>query len=156
MNCKPNNNMKLTITKLIRISSALGCACCSLAIGVRAQATPPADNAPAAGPSSSDQVTLLAKFTVNEVPLDEQVLPTVRPVGDVMGDDRNILDIPRSVSSVNQAMVRDRMVKDAMDFGQFSPGVYSAAQYGIPSVPFIRGDLSQLYMGGQQIPPHSG
>ena len=152
MNCKPNNNMKLTITKLIRISSALGCACCSLAIGVRAQATPPADNAPAAGPSSSDQVTLLAKFTVNEVPLDEQVLPTVRPVGDVMGDDRNILDIPRSVSSVNQAMVRDRMVKDAMDFGQFSPGVYSAAQYGIPSVPFIRGDLSQLYMGGQQIP----
>ncbi len=44
------------------------------------------------------------------------------------------------------------MVKNAMDFGQFSPGVYSAAQYGIPAVPYIRGDLSQIYMGGQQIP----
>jgi hypothetical protein len=89
---------------------------------------------------------------VSDVPLGEQVLPTVRPVGDVMGDDRNILDIPRSVTAVNSAMNNDRMVKDAMDFGQFAPGVYSAAQYGIPSVPYIRGDLSQLYMGGQQVP----
>jgi hypothetical protein len=104
------------------------------------------------GPAPADQVTTLEKYTVSDVPIGEQVLPTVRPVGDVMGDDRSILDIPRSVSAVNSAMVNDRMVKDAMDFGQFSPGVYSAAQYGIPSVPYIRGDLSQLYMGGQQLP----
>ncbi len=153
--------MKQTIIQLIRLSSALGCACGSLALGLRAQTsapatTPPATTAPAAtSPSTSpdpDHVTKLAKFTVTEVPLDDQVLPTVRPVGSVMGDDRNILDIPRSVSSVNAAMMRERMVKNAMDFGQFSAGVYSAAQYGIPSVPFIRGELSQLYMGGQQIP----
>jgi outer membrane receptor protein involved in Fe transport len=127
------------------------------AAALRAQ-TPPA--APATTttataptpPAPADQVTTLEKFTVSDVPLDEQVLPTVRPVGDVMGDDRSILDIPRSVSAVNAAMIKDRMVKDAMDFGQFSPGVYSAAQYGIPSVPYIRGDLSQLYVGGQQVP----
>jgi TonB dependent receptor len=106
----------------------------------------------APGAAQPDQVTTLEKFTVSDVPVGEQVLPTVRPVGDVMGDDRSILDIPRSVSAVNSAMIHDRMVKDAMDFGQFSPGVYSAAQYGIPSVPYIRGDLSQLYMGGQQVP----
>jgi hypothetical protein len=69
-----------------------------------------------------------------------------------MGDDRNILDIPRSISAVNTALMDDRMVRNAMDFQQFSPGVYAAAQYGIPAVPYIRGDLSQLYMGGQQIP----
>jgi len=97
-------------------------------------------------------VTALEQFTVSDVPIDEQILPTVHPVGDVMGDDRSILDTPRSVSVVNSAMENDRMVKNAMDFQQFSPGVYSAAQYGIPAVPYIRGDLSQLYMGGQQIP----
>jgi hypothetical protein len=97
-------------------------------------------------------VTTLEKYTVSDVPLEDQVLPTVRPVGDVMGDERNILDIPRSVSAVNSAMKDDRMVENAMDFGQFAPGVYSAAQYGIPAVPYIRGDLSQIYMGGQQIP----
>jgi outer membrane receptor protein involved in Fe transport len=94
-------------------------------------------------------VTTLEKFTVSDVPLTEQVLPTVRPIGDVMGDATSIIDIPRSVSSVNEAWMKDRMVKNAMDFGQFSPGVYSAAQYGIPAVPFIRGDLGTVYVGGQ-------
>ncbi|HEY5078817.1 MAG TPA: TonB-dependent receptor plug domain-containing protein, partial [Opitutaceae bacterium] len=162
--------MKLTITKLIRKSFAMGCILGGLALGLRAQSTPPATTtttttttdasttttttAPAnsAAAAASEQVTALEKYTVTDVPLGEQILPTVRPVGDVMGDDRNILDIPRSVSAVNEAMMRDRMVKNAMDFGQFAPGVYSAAQYGIPSVPYIRGDLSQLYMGGQQVP----
>ncbi len=94
----------------------------------------------------------MEKYTVSDVPIEDQVLPTVRPLDDVMGDDRNILDIPRSVTAVNSALMSDRLVKSAMDLGQFSPGVYSAAQYGIPAVPYIRGDLSQLYVGGQQVP----
>ncbi len=153
--------MKLTITKLIR-KSPVCCIVGGLALGLRAQSTQPATTPPppttttttittTTAEPQTDQVTELEKFTVTDVPLGDQILPTVRPVGDVMGDDRSILDIPRSVSAVNRAMMNDRMVKDAMDFAQFSPGVYSAAQYGIPSVPYIRGDLSQLYMGGQQV-----
>ena len=105
-----------------------------------------------AGTAADSNVTTLAKVTVNAVPIEDQVLPTVRSVGDVMGDDANVLDIPRSVSSVNAAWMRDRMVKNAMDLGQFAAGVYSAAQYGIPAVPFIRGDLAQMYVNGQIIP----
>ena len=133
--------------------------------GLRAQ-VPAADSAPTPAPTSSQPavattassneeptnsgpVTTLEKYTVSDVPLSDQVLPTGRPVGDVMGDDRNIVDIPRSVSSVNSAWMRDRMVKNAMDFGQFAPGVYAEAQFGIPGVPYIRGDLSQVYYGGQ-------
>jgi hypothetical protein len=99
--------------------------------------------------ASLGPVTTLEKYTVSDVPISDQVLPTVRPVGDVMGDDRNIVDTPRSVSSVNAAWMQDRMVKNAMDFSQFSPGVYAEAQFGIPGVPYIRGDLSQVYYGGQ-------
>ncbi len=146
--------MKLNIAKLIRTTSAAGCVLGGLALGLRAQSTTTTTTTTTttAAPLAPDQVTTLEKYTVTDVPIEEQVLPTVRPVGDVMGDDRNILDVPRSVSEVNAAMKNDRMVKNAMDFGQFAPGVYSAAQYGIPSVPYIRGDLSQLYMGGQQVP----
>jgi outer membrane receptor for monomeric catechols len=134
----------------------MGCALAVSAIGLRAQTTSttttpaPAATTPAA--PSSGKVTTLSKYIVSDVPIDDNVLPTVRPVGDVMGDDRNILDIPRSLSAVNTALMDDRMVRNAMDFQQFSPGVYAAAQYGIPAVPYIRGDLSQLYMGGQQVP----
>src|SRR5258708_4807140 len=100
----------------------------------------------------ADKVTELEKFTVSEVPLENQILPTVRPIGSVFGDDRSIIDTPRSVTSVNKAWMDDRLVKNAMDFSQFSPGVYSAAQYGIPGVPQIRGDLAQIYINGQVIP----
>jgi len=152
--------MNMTTTKLIRVSFAMGCALAVAAIGLRAQTTPATTTTPAptaAAPAtssttSSGKVTTLAKYIVSDVPIEDNVLPTVRPVGDVMGDDRNILDIPRSLTAVNKALMDDRMVKNAMDFQQFSPGVYAAAQYGIPAVPYIRGDLSQLYMGGQQIP----
>jgi outer membrane receptor for Fe3+-dicitrate len=119
-------------------------------------ATPPAAAAATgtsyASPDDDNEVTRLEKYTVSDVPVSEQVLPTVRPIGDVMGDDQSILDIPRSVSSVNEAWMQDRMVKNAMDFAQFAPGVYSAAQYGIPAVPFIRGDLAQMYVDGQILP----
>ena len=152
--------MNTTTTKLIRVSFAIACASGCLVPGLLAQSSAPATaTAPSSATDSTatpaakptDKVTTMEKFTVSDVPLEDQVLPTVRPVGDVMGDDRNIVDIPRSVTAVNTALMEDRMVKNAMDFGQFSPGVYSAAQYGIPSVPYIRGDLSQLYMGGQQV-----
>jgi outer membrane receptor for ferric coprogen and ferric-rhodotorulic acid len=138
-----------TKSTLLRLSVLL-----AMVGGVRqalqAQSSAPASSPPAATPPSD--VTVMSEMTVNGVPTAEQVLPTVRPVGDVTGDDANILDIPRSVSSVNEAWMQDRMVKNAMDFGQFSPGVYSAAQYGIPAVPFIRGDLGQMYVDGQIIP----
>jgi hypothetical protein len=153
------NHMNTTTTKLIRVSFATACAIGGLATGLRAQtSTPTPTPTPTAGSTTAPakpgdtKVTTLEKYTVSDVPIEDQVLPTVRPVGDVMGDDRNILDIPRSLTAVDTALMDDRMVRNAMDFQQFSPGVYSAAQYGIPAVPYIRGDLSQLYMGGQQIP----
>jgi len=98
------------------------------------------------------KITTLEKYTVSDVPIQEQVLPTVRPISSVYGDDRSIIDIPRSVASVNEAWMQDRMIKNAMDFGQFSSGVYASANYGIPGVPQIRGDYGQIYVDGQLMP----
>jgi outer membrane receptor for monomeric catechols len=122
--------------------------CAALAGELRAQTAP----APAPDSADAGPVTRLEKFTVSDVPVEDQVLPTVRPINSVYGDDQSIVDIPRSVSSVNKAWVQDRMVKNSMDFMQFSPGVYSAAQYGIPGVPQVRGDIAQIYYDGQIIP----
>jgi outer membrane receptor for monomeric catechols len=119
------------------------------ALGAQEAAAP---TTPSTTNAASGPVTQLEKFTVSEVPLEDQILPTVRPIGSVYGDDQSILDIPRSVSSVNKAWMEDRMVKNSMDFMQFSPGVYSAADYGIPGVPQVRGDIAQIYYNGQIIP----
>src|SRR5271163_1416248 len=159
--------MNLKSTPAALKGAALLCIGFTVAAGLRAQSsTPPPASASApttaqvttTSTSSTEagaqdqQVTTLEKFTVSDVPLEEQILPTVRPISSVYGDDRDIVDIPRSVSSVNKAWMDDRQVKNAMDFGQFSPGVYAAADYGIPGVPQIRGDEAQIYVNGQQIP----
>lgn len=149
--------MHLTPRKLSLGLPAALAAACALCAGLHGQSSaPPPSSPPAQAPSPASvssaerqKVTTLEKYTVSDVPITEQVLPTVRPIGDVMGDDTNVIDIPRSVSSVNAAWMKDRMVKNAMDFSQFAPGVYSAAQYGIPAVPFIRGDLGSVYVDGQ-------
>src|SRR5580704_15111574 len=149
--------MNLMTTKPALKSAALLCLATALCAGLRAQSSTPPPAAPETTSSSSataaenQKVTTLEKYTVSDVPLEDQILPTVRPISSVYGDDRSIVDIPRSVSSVNKAWMDDRQVKNAMDFGQFSPGVYAAADYGIPGVPQIRGDEAQVYVNGQQI-----
>jgi len=104
----------------------------------------------AAEPSTQGEVLTLDAFEVSEVPLEDNIMPTARSIGSVMGDARNIVDTPRSVTSVNKAWMRERGVKNAMDYGQFAPGVYSAAQYGVPATPQIRGDLAETYVNGQR------
>ena len=143
--------------------SAVLCAAALLTTGIYAQSsTPPpttttttttttTPTSTTTTDASGEKVTTLEAFTVSDVPISEQILPTVRPIDSVYGDDRSIIDIPRSVSSVNKAWMDDRQVKNAMDFGQFAPGVYAAADYGIPGVPQIRGDEAQIYVDGQQI-----
>jgi hypothetical protein len=66
---------------------------------------------------------VLDKVVVEGLPLEETVLPTARPVESVMGDDRSILDTPRSVSLVTKAQMEARAISRATDFNQYSPGV---------------------------------
>ena len=154
--------MYLKTKKIVLQSPVLVAMVCALSSGLRAQSStpPPVTTTTTTTTTTSntesgaeqEKVTTLQKYTVSDVPLSEQILPTVRPIDSVYGDDRSILDIPRSVSSVNAAWMNDRQIKNAMDLGQFAPGVYAAADYGIPGVPQIRGDSAQIAVNGQMIP----
>jgi outer membrane receptor protein involved in Fe transport len=94
-------------------------------------------------------VTTLEQMNVSSVPIDQQILPTARPIGSVMGDAESILDIPRSVTSVNEEWMKERNIRDTMDLGQFAPGVYSPSEYGLAAIPQIRGELAEIYVDGQ-------
>jgi outer membrane receptor for monomeric catechols len=158
---KPRLTGQLCPKFRLRASRAACVALLVAAVATGRAQTPPSSTAPVATtPSQASQaappppvtdtnVTSLEKYTVTDTPLEEQILPTVRPISSVYGDGLDVVDIPRSVSSVNKAWMDDRNVKNAMDFGQFSPGVYSPADYGIPATPQIRGDIAQIYIDGQ-------
>lgn len=106
-----------------------------------------ATNAP---PSTLQGTNDLSRVVVEGLPLNETVLPTARPVDSVMGDDRSIIDTPRSVSLVTKAQMEARAISRATDFNQYSPGVYTPSRYGLANVPVIRGELSEIYQNGQR------
>ena len=100
--------------------------------------------------TKADEPITLDTFTVTGVDDKDQIMPTARPISSVMGDARNILDTPRSVSSVNKEMMNQVRIKSVTDLSQFAPGVYTAARYGLATTPMVRGDLAELYFNGQR------
>lgn len=130
-----------------RLIGACGLSYTMLAALATAQTQPASLAAPA---SASDSVVTLESLTVEGVSSEDQIMPTVRPISSVMGDSRNIIDTPRSVSSVNKELMGQVRIKSVTDFSQFAPGVYTAARYGLASTPMVRGDLAELYFNGQR------
>jgi iron complex outermembrane recepter protein len=107
-------------------------------------------NVNSADAASSQAAEKMAAFNVQDVPLDEQIMPTTRPISGVLGYDASILDIPRSVTTIDKSLISERQVKLMTDLGQFSAGVYTQAQYGLPATPVIRGDEGSIYLNGQR------
>lgn len=73
----------------------------------------------------------LEKVVVEGLRLEDTILPTARPVESVMGDDRSVIDTPRSVSLVTKAQMEARAITRATDFNQYAPGVYTPSRYGL-------------------------
>ncbi len=101
--------------------------------------------------ASTNAPTVMEKTVVEGLPLDETVLPTARPLSSVLGDDRSIIDTPRSVSLITKAQMEARGISQMTDIGQLAPGAYTPERYGLPGVPVIRGDLAEIYQNGQRM-----
>jgi outer membrane receptor for ferric coprogen and ferric-rhodotorulic acid len=113
----------------------------------------PGSNSPAKAPAGTgaDAATAtMDTIVVQAVPLEEQVVPTARPISSVYGQDMGIVDIPRSVNIITKQQLEDRQITSVQDLGQFASGTYSPAEYGLDGIPFIRGVFASLYQNGQQ------
>src|SRR5271154_1770697 len=69
-------------------------------------AVPTATQTQGAPATGTDQTAVqMEKFSVNDVPIEQQVLPTSRPFNSVFGTDDNILDVPRNVTIISRAQL---------------------------------------------------
>lgn len=100
---------------------------------------------------SSDSVVTMSRFEVTGVPLRDSVNPLTRPVEGVFGDERSLLDTPRAVSPVTQALLRERGIDGVPGFVVFAPGASSPAAFGKSTTPLIRGDLAETFLNGQRL-----
>lgn len=105
----------------------------------------------AAEPAAATEVVRLERFEVKGIPLDSSINPLTRPLESLFGDARGILEIPRSASTITQALVRERGIEGVREFVAFAPGSYAPASYGKATIPNIRGDLAETFLNGQRL-----
>ncbi len=92
----------------------------------------------------------LDRYVVTGVPLEQSVNPLTRDISTVFGDARNILDTPRAVSSITEALLNERGIHGVKEFIIYTPGGYASSSYGLATTPNLRGDTAETYLNGQR------
>jgi len=92
----------------------------------------------------------MEKFEVNDVPIEQQILPTSRPFQSVFGTDDNILDVPRNVTIISRAQMDVIDIQDTTQFSKLTTSSYTDSNFGSPSNPSIRGQSGDVFINGMR------
>jgi outer membrane receptor for monomeric catechols len=103
------------------------------------------------GQTSSESVVTLEKFQVTGLPVEQSINPLTREISSVLGDSRDLLGTPRSVSTLTTALFNERQIHGVREILLYSPGSYAGASYGKTTVPNLRGDTAETYLNGQRL-----
>ena len=96
-------------------------------------------------------IASLQEFVVKGISLRESIIPLAETVDSVFGNDRSLLQTPRGVSVITEALLRNRGIDSVAEMIELSPGAYSPSSYGNNTTPNIRGDVAETYLNGQRL-----
>jgi hypothetical protein len=100
--------------------------------------------------TSSEAAVQMEKFNVNDVPIEQQILPTSRPFTSVFGTEDNIIDVPRNVTIISRAQMDAIDIQDTTQFSKLTSSSYTDSNFGSPSNPSIRGQSSDVFINGMR------
>jgi hypothetical protein len=105
-------------------------------------------------PSPTPSSTKLEQVVVTgaQIPLNEAIVPTVRPTSAAYGLDQNVMDVPRNITIISRAQLDDIDVTDPQDFTKLTPSSYTTSNFGNASNPAIRGQLADVFVNGIREP----
>jgi len=101
-------------------------------------------------PAATEPAVKMEKYQVNDVPLEQQILPTSRPFTSVFGTEDNILDVPRNVTIISRAQMDVIDIQDTTQFSKLTSSSYTDSNFGSPSNPSIRGQSADVFMNGMR------
>jgi outer membrane receptor protein involved in Fe transport len=104
----------------------------------------------AQSPATADETVTLEKMEINDVPLEQQILPTGRPFNSVYGTSRSILDTPRNVTVVSREQMNAIGILETRDFSKLTASSYTQTNFGLPSNPSIRGQTADVLVNGMR------
>jgi len=93
----------------------------------------------------------LERYEVAGLSLTDSINPLARTSDGVFGDRRSPLDTPRAVSTITQALLRERGISGVREFTAYAPGTSAPSSYGKLTTPNIRGDVGETFLNGQRL-----
>jgi catecholate siderophore receptor len=114
--------------------------------------TLPISGFPEAQAQTSSSTLQQIVVTGAQIPIDEAIVPTVRPTTAAYGLDQNVLNVPRNITIISRAQLDDINVKDPADFTKLTPSSYTTSNFGNASNPAIRGQLADVFVNGIREP----
>ena len=102
----------------------------------------PADSV--SSPADSERVI------VNDVPIEQSILPTTRPIDSVYGLDTSVLDTPRNVTIISREQLSAVDIQDPRDFSKLTSDSYTQSNFGAPANPSIRGQTADVFINGMR------
>ena len=97
-----------------------------------------------------DDVIVLEEVEADDIPIEESILATTRPISSVYGTDRSILDTPRNVNIISREQLDAISIKDVRDFSKLTSSSYTKSNFGAPTTPNLRGQEGDLLINGMR------
>lgn len=92
----------------------------------------------------------LEELAIEEIPIEENIMPTSRPFNSVYGSNRSILDTPRNVTIISREQLDAIAIKDVRDFSKLTSSSYTKTNFGAPSTPNLRGQEADMFVNGMR------
>ena len=99
---------------------------------------------------SEDDVIVLDEVEADDIPIEESILATTRPITSIYGTDRSILDTPRNVNIISREQLDAISIKDVRDFSKLTSSSYTKTNFGAPTTPNLRGQEGDLMINGMR------
>jgi iron complex outermembrane receptor protein len=101
-------------------------------------------------PASTEPITELERFIARETSLQssDTLALNSRPVDSVFVGSQSVFDTPRSVTILTPETLKQFAVKNFDDLDRVGAGLTRPNIFGIPGLPFIRGDNAAVYFNG--------
>ncbi len=90
------------------------------------------------------------RVIVNDVPIEESILPTTRPTDSVYGLDTSVQDTPRNVTIISREQLSAIDIQDPRDFSKLTSDSYTQSNFGAPANPSIRGQTADVFINGMR------
>jgi len=137
----------ITTKKTIRQIGLCGLSYATLSALALAQTEPAT---PAAAKPADDGVVTLEEFIVRESGTKalDSLLPAERPVGGAFLDQVSALELPRSVNVLSMKDMQELAIDGFEDLDRVGAGLSRPNIFGIPGLPFIRGDNASVFFNG--------